>query len=260
MPTMPVRREPPKFRLVTVRRKSWTSARLVRVTLGGPEQAGFEVAEPAASVRLLLPSDGPGGELVVPAWNGNEFLLPDGRRPVIRTLTPLAPAGGADDELDVEVVVHDGGAVSTWAVAAEEGAPAAVSGPGRGYMVDTEAPAYLLAGDETALPALGQVQAALPAGLPVQAHVEVADEAAVLPRPGIAWHVRSPGAAPGDALVAAVTEAAAGAVGGTRYWVAGEAAAVQRIRRHLFQELDVPRAHTSIRGYWKHGRTGSPEG
>ena len=245
---------------MTVRRKAWTSARLVRVTLAGPELEGFEVPDPAASVRLLLPSGGPGADLVLPAWNGNEFLLDGGRRPVIRTLTPLVAAGGAGDELDVEIVVHDGGAASTWAVAAEPGAPAALSGPGRGYTVDADAPAYLLAGDETALPAIGQVRAALPEGLPVQVHVEVAHEEAVQPLPGVTWHPLPPGAAPGDALVAAVVDASADLVEGTRCWVAGEAAAVQRIRKHLFQDRGVPRAHTSIRGYWKHGRAGGDEG
>jgi NADPH-dependent ferric siderophore reductase len=41
---------------------------------------------------------------------------------------------------------------------------------------------------------------------------------------------------------------------GTRVWVAGEAAAVQRVRRHLFEERGVPRPMTWVRGYWKHGR------
>ena len=62
------------------------------------------------------------------------------------------------------------------------------------------------------------------------------------------------GASPGDALVAAVGGADLGA--DTRVWVAGEAAAVQRIRRHLFEDRGLPRAHASVRGYWKHGRSG----
>ena len=37
----------------------------------------------------------------------------------------------------------------------------------------------------------------------------------------------------------------------TRVWAAGEAASVQAIRKHLFEQRDVPRAHTTIRGYWK---------
>jgi len=42
--------------------------------------------------------------------------------------------------------------------------------------------------------------------------------------------------------------------------VAGEAAAVQRIRRHLFTERGVTRSHAAVRGYWKHGRTGDGDG
>jgi len=41
---------------------------------------------------------------------------------------------------------------------------------------------------------------------------------------------------------------------GTRVWVAGEAAAVQRIRKHLFDERGLSRAQCTVRGYWKHGR------
>ena len=42
----------------------------------------------------------------------------------------------------------------------------------------------------------------------------------------------------------------------TRVWAAGEAAAVQRIRHYLFDDRGIPRNHTAIRGYWKHGRAG----
>ena len=131
------------------------SPRLVRATLTGPELEGFTVDLPAASVRLLLPTPG-SSELVMPAWNGNEFLMPDGSRPTLRTFTPRRVDRGAL-ELDVEIVVHGNGAASRWAAAAEPGARAAVSGPGRGYAIEPEAPAFLLAGDETALPAISQL-------------------------------------------------------------------------------------------------------
>ena len=39
-------------------------------------------------------------------------------------------------------------------------------------------------------------------------------------------------------------------------WAAGEAAAVQRIRRYLFDERRDARDRTTVRGYWKHGRGG----
>jgi NAD(P)-dependent dehydrogenase (short-subunit alcohol dehydrogenase family) len=60
-----------------------------------------------------------------------------------------------------------------------------------------------------------------------------------------------------DALAAAVRDA--DLAPGSRVWAAGEAVAVQRIRRHLFDDCGVPRAHTSVRGYWKHGRAGDED-
>lgn len=255
-----VRREPPPFRPVEVRRTERLSPRLVRLTLAGPELEGLTVELPAASVRLLLPSPGD-DQLVVPAWNGNEFLLPDGRRPAIRTFTPRRVDTEAL-ELDVEIVVHGGGLASEWAEAARPGAPAAVSGPGRGYAVAHDASGFLLAGDETAIPAISQLLEVLPADRPVQVHLEVAHPDGRLPLPHhlgatVSWWDLPAGAPPGDALAGAVAGADVGE--GTRVWVAGEAAAVQRIRRHLFEERSLPRAQATVRGYWKHGRSGGDE-
>jgi NADPH-dependent ferric siderophore reductase len=255
--TRRLRREPPAFRHVEVRRIERLTPRLVRVTLGGAELAGFTVDQPAASVRVLLPTPG-GTDLVVPSWNGNEFLLPDGRRPTIRTLTPWRVDPDAL-ELDVGIVVHGGGVASDWALSAEAGDSAAISGPGRGYTVDGDAPAYLVAGDETALPAITQVLDAVPDETPVQVRVEVAHpdgRLALLEHAGstIDWCDLAPGAPPGDALDTAVRDVEL--TDGTRVWAAGEAAAMQRIRRHLFDDRGLPRAHTSVRGYWKHGRAG----
>ena len=246
---------------MAVRRVEQLGPRMVRVTLAGAELEGMARAEPAASVRLLLAPDG-GPPLVVPTWNGNEFLLPDGRRPTIRTFTP-ARFDPAALELDVEIVIHGHGAASNWAKGAVPGDPAAISGPGRGYSVDTAAPAYLLAGDESAIPAISQLLDALPPEMPVQVHVEVACRDGVIALPEragltVAWHVLPPGAVPGATLVEAV--AAAVMVPGTRVWAAGEAAAVQRIRRHLFEDRGLPRAQASVRGYWKYGRSGDTDG
>lgn len=254
-----LRREPPRFRQVEVSETRKLSPWLTRVTLAGPELEGLAVDEPAASVRVLLPVASRDG-LVMPTWNGNEFLMPDGSRPPIRTLTPH-PRAAESLELQVDVVLHEGGAVSTWAANAGPGTPAAVSGPGRGYTVDTGAPAYLLAGDETALPAISQILDALPPNIPVDVHLELAhpDARVDLPdHPGatVHWHDLPEGAAPGDAMVAAVQHADFRS-DQVRIWAAGEAAAVQRIRRHLADEREIPRSQTTVRGYWKHGRTGT---
>src|SRR5690606_21056502 len=71
----------------------------------------------------------------------------------------------------------------------------------------------------------------------------------------VVWLDLPPGAPPGWALVGAVAAAPIGP--GTRVWVAGEAAAVQRIRRALFEERGVPRRRATVRGDWKHGRAGT---
>jgi NADPH-dependent ferric siderophore reductase len=256
-----VRREPPRFREVAIQRDETRSSRLLRVTFAGPELDGLAIEQPAASVRLLLPSSDQ-SDLVRPSWNGNEFLLPDGRRPVIRTFTPrrFDPAAL---ELDLEIVVHGGGAASAWAETAQPGAPAAISGPGRGYTVDPDAEGFLLAGDETAIPAMSQLLETIPAEQPVQVYVEIADPAARLPLPDhpratVRWCELTGGAAAGDAMFAAIREA--NLSDGSRVWVAGEAAAVQRIRRHLFEDRRFPRARAAVRGYWKHGRAGDGDG
>jgi len=256
-----VRREPPRFREIAVQRVETRSPRLLRVTVAGPELDGLAIEQPAASVRLLLPSSDQ-SDLVRPSWNGNEFLLPDGRRPVIRTFTPrrFDPAAL---ELDLEIVVHGGGAASAWAETAQPGAPAAISGPGRGYTVDPDAEGFLLAGDETAIPAMSQLLETIPAERPVQVYVEIADPAARLPLPDhpratVRWCELTGGAAAGDAMFAAIREA--DLPDGSRVWVAGEAAAVQRIRRHLFEDRRFPRARAAVRGYWKHGRAGDGDG
>ena len=231
---------------------------MVRLTLTGGELEGLLVDEPAASVRLLLPSPGT-NEPVIPTWKGNEFLLPDGRRPTIRTVTPRR-VDPALLELDLEIVLHGSGVASQWAEAAEPGSAAAVSGPGRGYTVDRDAPAFLLAGDETAIPAISQLLEVLPATTPVEAHIEIAHPDARLalpdhPRATVAWHELPHDASPGDAFVAAIR--GIDLERETLVWVAGEAAAVQRVRLDLFEERDS-RAHAVVRGYWKHGRSGGP--
>jgi NADPH-dependent ferric siderophore reductase len=226
---------------------------MVRVTLGGSGLEGFDVAEPAASVRLLLPSPG-NDELEVPKWNGNEFLLPDGNRPAIRTFTPRL-FDAAALTLDLVMVIHEGGVASAWATTASPGDPAALSGPGRGYTIDPDVSMYVLAGDETAIPAIAQLLELLPATIPVQVHIEIAHPEAKLALPdhslgGVEWHVLPADAPPGAAVVAAI-RASAEIDPGCRIWCAGEAAAMHRIRTNLFKDRGLPRSQATVRGYWK---------
>ena len=250
------RREPPVFRHMEVVRTERLGLRMMRVTFAGRDLDGLVISEPAASVRLLLPSPGT-TELVMPKWNGNEFLLPDATRPIIRTFTPRR-FDAVPPELVIDMVVHPGGIASAWAVAAVPGSRAALSGPGRGYTIDLDASEYLLAGDETAIPAVSQLLESMPQTIRVQVLLEIGDESGRVPLPAhpgasIEWHELSPGRPPGDALVAAVSSAQIGSE--TPVWCAGEAAAMHRIRTHLFKERGLPRSLATVRGYWKVERT-----
>lgn len=250
-----IRRPPPPFRVAEVVEVADRSPHLRRLVLAGPELVGFAEPEPAASIRWLPAR---GDALEIPEWNGNEFLYADGSRPPIRTLTPLEVDGTAG-RLAVEVVLHGAGPLSDWARRAAPGMPVAVSGPGRGYVPDPEAPHLLLAGDETAIPAIGQVLAAAAPTTRVDVAIEARPDAVVTlpdhPQASVRWHEPVPGEREGEALVRAV--AAVPLEPGSRAWVAGEAAAVQRVRRLLFEERGLPRSVATVRGYWKHGRRGT---
>ena len=250
----PIRREPPRFRRVIVSRCEPLTPRMTRVVLTGPELDGLVIDRPAASVRLLLPRAD--GRLELPSWTGNQFELADGSRAPIRTFTPRNHDSVAD-ELTIDVVAHGDGAASGWAASATPGDEVAVSGPGRGYDIDVNANSYLLVGDETAIPAIAQLLEAMPNDLSTIVLIEVTDPEARLELPAgpettITWLDLPDGSAPGAAMVDAVEqlEAMPEAV-----WVAGEAAAMQRIRTHLFEQRGLIRSQATVRGYWKLGRS-----
>lgn len=240
---------------MAVRALETLNPRMLRIVLGGPELAGLVIDEPAASVRLLVPPPGR-REIVMPTWTGNQFELPTGERAPIRTFTPrLFDPGRA--ELTIDLVLHGRGAASDWATATGIGDEVAVSGPGRGYVIDPAAATTLLVGDESAIPAISQLLESIPFRVHVDVRIEVADDAARAELPGhpnanTVWYTATPGSQPGDQLVGAVAslETVPDAV-----WVAGEAAAVQRIRRNLFEERGIERSRASVHGYWKHGRS-----
>lgn len=243
-----IRREPPAFRRLSVRGTEAVSPLMTRVVLGGDELEGFAVDRPAASVRLLLPAE---GTLEIPIWAGNEFLLSSGTRPIIRTFTPRRFDEEAM-ELSIDVVLHGSGAASRWAETTRPGDEVAVSGPGRGYDIDPNATAFLLVGDETAIPAICQLLEHLPS-VPIQVHLMVTHPDAMVDLhrdTDLTWHVADDDQDKAETLGEAVRDM--DLVPGLRIWAAGEAAAMQRIRNYLFREIDFPRTRATIRGYWKH--------
>lgn len=157
----------------------------------------------------------------------------------------------------VDVVLHGDGPMSAWARGAEVGDEVAISGPGRGYSVDPDASHVVLAGDESALPAVTQLLGELAPDASVEVVLETAhpdgrvEDLPAHPGATVRWVDQPAGQRSGSALVAwfetwDVDPSA-------RVWVAGEAAAVQRIRTLLFGSGGIDRTRTVIRGYWKTG-------
>jgi NADPH-dependent ferric siderophore reductase len=184
--------------------------------------------------------------------------LPREQWPRTRTYTVRAwdPDAG---EMTIDFVHHgDEGLAGPWAAAARPGDGIDFMGPGGGYAPDPAAGWHLLAGDESALPAIAAAVEALPPGAPAKVFVEVAnpDEEQKLEGAGsgdveVVWLHR--GDRPvGEALVEAVTGMAVPA-GGVQVFVHGEAHFVKELRRFVRVELGVPREGLSVSGYWRRG-------
>lgn len=228
---------------------------MLRIVLGGKELAGFAIESPASSVRLLLPPSG-GDHIEMPRWTGNQFELSNGERAPIRTFTPRA-FDAERLELTLDVVLHDHGAATDWARRAEVDAEAAISGPGRSETLDPSAQSFLLVGDESAIPAIAQLLESIDRDRTIDVHVELSDPSARFELPHhskstITWHDAVLGAAPGSSFAATVEELDQLP---DFVWVAGEAAAVQRLRTHLFDQRGRTRQNVTARGYWKLGRS-----
>ncbi len=138
----------------------------------------------------------------------------------------------------------------------DRGVPVAVSGPGRSYAIDLKATRFLLAGDESAIPAMAQLLEHLSTDVCVQVDIEITDADAKLelpthPRATVEWHTRLPGARPGDAVVMAIRDANPDS--DCMIWCAGEAPAMHRVRSYLFKERGLLRTQATVRGYWKLG-------
>ncbi|MGY1711746.1 siderophore-interacting protein [Geodermatophilus sp. SYSU D00758] len=252
----PARRRPRTPRLATVRQVSRVTPHVVRLVLGGEGLAGFAPEHADSYVKLVLPPTGAGYRA--------PFDMDDVQRehprehwPVLRTYT-VRRWDAAATELTLDVVVHgDEGVAGPWAVAARPGDLVQLLGPGGAYAPLPEVDWHLLAGDETALPAIAAAVERLPAGAAARVFVEVADATEeqpldLPPRVELVWVHRD--GRPGAALVDAVRTAELPA-GRVHAFVHGEAGAVRELRRHLRAELAVPRELLSASGYWRLGRT-----
>jgi NADPH-dependent ferric siderophore reductase len=125
-------------------------------------------------------------------------------------------------------------------------------GPGGAYSPEPEADWHLLAGDESALPAITVALGRVPAGAQVAAFVEVDGPEDELELDAeITWLHR--GERPvGELLVQAVRDWPQPA-GTGQVFVHGEAAMVRELRSYLRVECGLAVARLSISGYWRAG-------
>jgi NADPH-dependent ferric siderophore reductase len=239
-------------RLLQVQRSERITPRMIRVTLGGAELAGFGGEGPDRRIKMFFPAPGQERPAVPRAASGGPVWPAGEARPAIRTYTVRRFDPGAG-ELDVDFVLHEGhGPAAAWARAARPGAWVAVSEPGGRYEPDPAADFHVVIGDETALPAVATVLEALPAGPPVLAFLEVADAGEEQPLPGAAaptWVHR--GDRPAGVPLAEAVRAAQFPAGSGQAWLSGEAACVKDLRKHLLDERGLDRRRVYATGYWR---------
>lgn len=295
--------------IARVERLERLSPSFLRVTLTGADLGDFADTGWDQRIKLIFPQPDSGLAHVPTGddWYAVWRTLPDHQRNPIRTYTARAVRQAAR-EVDVDVVLHgdgsDDGPGSRWARAARPGDEVAIMGPNAAFPGDpgglefkfpAHADAVLLAGDETAVPAVTAILERLPADTRGEALLEVPETADVLsaqapPGVKVSWLARG-GAEHGSLLVPAVEAAASrllpaepaarpgatledvdvdhellwevpvGADGAPLAtaselyaWLAGEAAMIKTLRRHLVTDRGLDRKSVAFMGYWRRGR------
>ncbi|CAM3753303.1 siderophore-interacting protein [Mycobacterium frederiksbergense] len=243
---------------------------MIRLVLGG---VGFDTFTPGdytdSYVKIVIVD--PDVDIVAlphPLTLDSFNVLPENKRPAVRTYTVRS----VDDSLrqiSIDFVVHgEQGVAGPWAAAAQPGQPAYLMGPSGAYAPDPAADWHLLAGDESGLPAISAALEALPPNAIGKAFIEVSgpdDEIALTAPDGVDVHwiyrggradlVGEDKAGDHAPLVTAVKEML-WLPGQVQVFAHGEAQAVMHnLRPYLRKERGVEAKWASISGYWRRGRT-----
>lgn len=254
-------------RTLEVLRVADVTAGMRRVTLGGPELAAHTAANgfPVAAFRsdsfddegkLILKH--PDAEIAVGPTQADGVLNwpRDNEHLLLRTYTVRRwdPEAG---EIDLDFVKHGTGPATTWAYTVQPGERVQWAGPKMSAPHPVGVDWTLVAGDETALPAIGRWLEHWPGNARGQVFIEVAEAShrqLELPVPAgveLSWLVRD-GAEPGTTTL--LFDAIRGAEwwDGTVFaWVAGETLTLTPIRRWLRNEKGLPKEQVEVTGYWR---------
>ncbi len=238
-----------------------------RITLAGAQLRAFTSAngfpQPAFdssgfddNIRLVFCYPGH-TEPVLPVQKAGGLEMPRDPRPLSRVYTVRRWDPDAN-ELDVDFVKHGIGMGTTWAYRAQAGDRIHIVGPSSSKALPRDADWLLVAGDETAIPAIARLLEGLPNDARAQVFVEIAEgshqlELRGLPHVEVTWLVRS-GAEAGTTTLLRDAVIGSDWWGGRPFaWLAGEHTAVRDLRRHLVEDRGVLKEDIESTGYWRRG-------
>lgn len=256
MPTRTVEliRHPMRVRTLEVRAVRRTGPLYQLLTLGGDDLADFVTPSPTDHVGLVPPAAD--GRLVLPEVVDDRLRWPGGERPPMREYT-VRRFDAVAGELDVRVLLHGNGPVARWAATAQAGDRVGVTGPRVSEVMPDGFPNYLLAGDLTAVPAIARWLSVLPEGAMAQVLIAARSDSDVVElrcsQPiSVLWLTDL--AVPEASHLPLALEHLRLYSPDTFAWAAGEALAMQQVRRVLRDHHRLPPEDIKVTGYWRRGR------
>lgn len=242
------------------------SPHMQRVTFGGTDLADFTDVSPDQHSKLFFPRT-PGTEPHVPPlpddgdvsrWYRDYLALPDETRPWMRSYT-IRRHRPEYNEIDIDFVLHgaSAGPAARWAAEAQPGDVIGMLGPQVSHLTPERARDWtLLAGDETALPAIAALLEGLRPGERAVAYIEIADSAEeqYIDTPGavdLHWLHRDGRPAVTSTLLEDTVRGAVFPDGDVFAWIAGKASSVRSLRRHLVKDRGVAKSAIAFSGYWR---------
>ena len=237
-----------KRRRLQVLRVVDLTPRMRRITLGGPELAGFISLGTDDHVKLLFPQNATEQAALETLVLGAKA---DGPTPAMRDYTPRRY--DLDTlELDIDFVLHGDGPAATWAEQAKPGQFLHIGGPRGSMIVPDIFDSYLLIGDETALPAIARRLEGLAANRRALVIVEVENGAEQqrlesTAQVDVIWVLREGGR---NNLLTTVQQIKV-PDGNLYAWVATETKVSRQIRRVLLDEHGLNEQFVKAVGYWR---------
>ncbi|SBV36869.1 putative siderophore interacting protein [uncultured Stenotrophomonas sp.] len=244
----------PRFRHLQVLRSERLTPNMQRIVVGGPALEGFDSRSPDDHVKLFFPNAD--GEFVLPELTEQGPRYPQGKPPSpARDYTPRHHDADAG-ELVLDFVLHGDGPATRWAATAAVGDALVVAGPRGSHVVADDFDAYVLVGDETALPAIARRLAELPAHAVAEVLVEIPEEGDRQPlesaaQVNVTWFERNGFDAAGSTLLEDALVDFEAPDGDAFYWIAVESQRARLMRKFVENHLRVPKEWIRATGYWK---------